>query len=87
MARNPSATVTELAAASEITERSTYRVLADLQQAGYVRRRREGRANRYEINRELPLRDPMVENEAVGDLLRLARNRKRDGRRGLGSQP
>lgn len=70
-ARDSGATVAELAEAAQITERSAYRVLADLQQAGYVRRRRVGRENRYEINPTLPLRDPTVENELVSDLLRL----------------
>ena len=71
VARRPDASVAEIAEAAEITERSAYRVLADLQQAGYVRRSRRGRHNRYEINRGLPLRDPTVENGLVGDLLKL----------------
>jgi DNA-binding transcriptional ArsR family regulator len=72
LAREPTATVSKLAAAAEITERSAYRILADLQQAGYVRRRKVGRHNAYEINPSLPLRDPTVENEPVRDLLSLA---------------
>lgn len=60
------ATVAELAAAAEITERSTYRILGDLQQAGYVQRRKVGRHNTYEINLSMPLREPIVENESVG---------------------
>jgi DNA-binding transcriptional ArsR family regulator len=71
LARNPKATVAELAEAAQITERSAYRVLADLQRAGYVRRRKVGRHNSYEINPRLPLRDPIIENELVNDLLRL----------------
>ena len=71
LARNPDATVAELAEAAQITERSAYRVLADLQQSGYVRRRKVGRHNSYEINPSLPLRDPTVENELVTDLLGL----------------
>jgi DNA-binding IclR family transcriptional regulator len=72
LAREPTATVSKLAAAAEITERSAYRILADLQQAGYVRRRKVGRNNAYEINPSLPLSDPTVENERVRDLLSLA---------------
>ena len=71
VARNPAATVAELAAAAEITERSTYRILADLQRAGYVQRRKVGRHNAYEINSGLPLRDPTVEDESVRSLLGL----------------
>jgi hypothetical protein len=71
VARDPEATVAQLAGAAEITERSAYRILGDLQQAGYVRRRKVGRHNTYEINPALPLGDPTVENETVRDLLRL----------------
>jgi DNA-binding transcriptional ArsR family regulator len=71
VARDPAATVAQLAAAAEITERSAYRILADLQRAGYVQRRKLGRQNTYEINPSLPLRDPTLENESVRDLLRL----------------
>ena len=71
VARNPDASVAEIAETVEITERSAYRELADLQQAGYVRRSRKGRQNRYEINRALPLRDPTVKNSHVRDLLKL----------------
>jgi sugar-specific transcriptional regulator TrmB len=69
--RDPAATVAQLADTTEITERSAYRILADLQQAGYVRRRKLGRHNVYEINPNMPLRDPTIENECVRDLLSL----------------
>jgi hypothetical protein len=71
VAGNPDASVAEIAEAAEITERSTYRVLADLQQAGYVRRSRNGRQNRYEINHALRLQDPTVGGGLVRDLLKL----------------
>jgi hypothetical protein len=81
VARDPSATVAKLAAAAQITERSAYRILADLQRAGYVQRRKRGRHNAYEINPSLPLRDPTVENESVRDLLRLVTNADVEGHR------
>jgi len=74
VARSPEATVAEASRAARITERSAYRVLADLQQAGYVQRRKVGRHNSYEIDPRLPLRDPTLENGLVGDLIALARS-------------
>lgn len=71
VARYPDVSVGELAEATQISERSFYRILADLQKAGYLRRMKAGRENRYEINPGLPLRDPMVGDELVRDLLRL----------------
>jgi DNA-binding transcriptional ArsR family regulator len=70
VARYPDVSVGELAEATQISERSAYRILADLQKAGYVRRMKAGRENRYEINPGLPLLDPMIGNELVRDLLR-----------------
>jgi DNA-binding transcriptional ArsR family regulator len=75
VARHPEATVAEVARAARITERSAYRMLADLQQAGYVRRRKVGRHNSYEIDENLPLRDPTLENELVGVLIALVRKK------------
>lgn len=79
VARNPDATVAQLATAAEITERSAYRILADLQQAGYVRRRKFGRNNVYEVNPGMPLRDPTVANELVRDLLSLVTDADTEG--------
>ena len=81
VARNPDASIAKIAEAAEITERTTYRVLADLQQAGYVRRSRHGRQNRYEINRALPLRDATVGHGLVGDLLKLVVEEEVEGHR------
>ena len=71
IARNPEVRVTEIAKAAGITERYAYRVLSDLQRAGYVRRSRRGRSNRYELNAEAPLGDPVIEEESLCHLLRL----------------
>ena len=63
--------VREIAAATGITERYAYRILRDLQNAGYVERRREGRCNLYRVNPDLALGDPLVEEHALRELLRL----------------
>ena len=61
----------EIAAAAGITERYAYRILRDLQNAGYVERRREGRCNLYRIHPELALGDPIVEEQSLSNLLPL----------------
>jgi DNA-binding IclR family transcriptional regulator len=63
--------VREIAAAAAITERYAYRMLRDLEDAGYVERRREGRCNLYRVHRDLALGDPIVEGQALRELLRL----------------
>jgi Sugar-specific transcriptional regulator TrmB len=71
VARDPDLRVKQIAEAAEITERYAYRVLCDLQKAGYVRRERRGRCNRYRVNPDLALGDPVVEAQSTRALLRL----------------
>ena len=71
VAQTPEVRVREIAAAAGITERYAYRILRDLQNAGYVERRREGRCNLYRIHPELTLGDPIVEGQSLSKLLRL----------------
>lgn len=70
--------VREIAAAAGITERHAYRMLRDLQKAGYVERRRHGRCNLYRIHPELAIGDPVVEAQSLRELLRLIGKGKSD---------
>jgi len=71
VARRPEARINDLAATLGMSERALYRMLADLHKAGYVRREKIGRCNRYVVDRSRPLEDPGVEGDVVADLLRL----------------
>ena len=62
-------TTREIAASLGITERSVLRIISDLIEAGYVQKQREGRLNRYTINRRRPLRRKEQPDAVVGDLL------------------
>jgi DNA-binding transcriptional ArsR family regulator len=73
LARAPDARIAELAEAAQVTERAVYRILADLERAGYLHREKQGRRNRYRLDPALPLRDPVVEDELVEQLLTLVR--------------
>lgn len=76
VARDPSISVSEIAASISITERYVYRLLSDLQQAGYIRRSRKGRRNRYELSPELELGDPGIEELPLRQLLTLTATAK-----------
>src|SRR5436190_9623514 len=78
VAQKPDLRVTEIAAAACITERHAYRMLRDLQNAGYVERRRHGRCNLYRIHPELVIGDPVVEEQSLRELLRLIGKRESD---------
>jgi DNA-binding MarR family transcriptional regulator len=71
VARRPEVRVREIAAAAAITERYAYSILRDLEDAGYVERQRRGRCNVYRIHRDLALGDPIVEEHALREFLRL----------------
>ena len=69
VAREPDATVREIAERSDLTERQAHRVLADLVEGGYIERQRQGRRNHYRVNAALPLRRRSVADRRVGELL------------------
>ncbi|HVU76315.1 MAG TPA: helix-turn-helix domain-containing protein [Gaiellaceae bacterium] len=69
VARNPDATVRELAEGVAVTERQAHRVLSDLVDQGYLLRERVGRRNRYRINRRKSMRHGSVQMHPIGDLL------------------
>jgi DNA-binding transcriptional ArsR family regulator len=75
VAQNPTMRVSEIAEATGITERYAYRVLSDLQKAGYVDRGRHGRRNLYRVKPDLALGDPGVEEHSLPELLGLAVHR------------
>lgn len=54
-----------------VTERAAHRIVGDLADAGYLSRERHGRRNRYTINSNLTLPDPVARRKRVGDLLAL----------------
>jgi MarR family len=54
-----------------ITERAAHRIVTELAAAGYITRQRNGRRNHYAINTQLPLPDPILREQNVGELLEI----------------
>lgn len=69
IAHNAEITAREIASQLGITERSVHRIISDLEVEGYITRQRSGRANRYKVNQELPLRRHYQKETVVGHLL------------------
>ena len=69
VARDPDARLRDVAADVGITERAAQRIVADLAEAGYLERQREGRRNRYRLHPELPLRHRLENEHAIGEVL------------------
>jgi DNA-binding MarR family transcriptional regulator len=66
----------EIALALGITERSVIRIIKDLESAGYIAKRKEGRENRYTIIKDLPLRRNDQREVPVHELLALIAREK-----------
>jgi DNA-binding transcriptional ArsR family regulator len=71
LAKHPRITARDASLAIGITERATRKIIADLDAAGYITKKREGRRIRYRINPELPLRHEMHQDTAVGEFLKV----------------
>jgi len=71
IAHDPHARLRDLAAAVGVTERAAYGIVADLTEAGYIVKEKEGRRNRYHIQAHLPLPASIVQQPTIGDVLNL----------------
>lgn len=59
----------EIARLVGITEGAVHRILAELEECGYIDIERVGRRNNYSVNPALGFRHPVEEGHAVGEVL------------------
>ena len=71
--RQPRVTAREISQQLGITERTVLKIVAELDEAGYITRSRQGRTNTYAVNQDRPLHEPILKDIAVGDLLSILR--------------
>lgn len=71
VARDPDARVADIAELVGISRRAVLSVLADLEEAGYLVRRRAGRRTHYELTEHRPLRHPAQRGHEVDEILAL----------------
>lgn len=69
LADNPDARLRDVADKVGITERTAFRLIGELEEAGILERAKEGRRNHYVINTEAHLRHSIEERCTVGELL------------------
>ena len=74
LTRDPEARLRDVADLVGITERAAQRIVAELEEGGYLTRTRDGRRNRYEIHPDVPLRHPLEQDHAVGEVLAVLRD-------------
>ncbi len=71
LARSPELRLREVAQKVGVTERAVQRIVADLEEAGFLTRHRAGRQNEYEIDVDRPMRHAVEADSTVGTFLRL----------------
>ena len=69
IALDPSIRISELADRVGIGERAAHKIINDLVAGGYITRTKDGRRNRYRINREAQLRHPLLSDLPIGPLV------------------
>ncbi len=71
IARDPGIRLRDLAVALDVTERRAYGIVTDLVEARYVVKDKDGRRNRYKVDAQLPLPEPIGRERTIGDVLGL----------------
>lgn len=66
---NSRSTAREIAAYIGVTERTTHKIISDLEAEGYIERRKTGRRNVYRVDPTLPLRHHTKQDILVEDVL------------------
>src|SRR5688500_14940006 len=67
--RDPGLTLREIGDCVGVTERTAQAIVNDLVIAGHLRRFRDGNRNRYEVQRDTPMRHRMLSDHQIGELL------------------
>jgi predicted ArsR family transcriptional regulator len=71
IARDPGVRLRDIGERVGITERAAHRIVAELADAGYITRQRNGRRNTYTVNSDSRLPDPIARGQNVGELLEI----------------
>ncbi len=77
LAQSPELRLRDVALRVGVTERAVQRIVGELEEGGYLTRRRAGRQNEYEIDLDQPMRHPVEAHQAVGALIAMAEHRPR----------
>ncbi len=81
IATDPTIRLRDIATTVGITERTAAQIVGDLEEAGYLTKKREGRRNTYTVHDHLPLRHPQHRHHTVGELIRFLEDRSPPKRR------
>ncbi len=66
--QNPKATLREIARGTDLTERAVYQIVRDLEENGFIQKRREGRRNAYTVNESALFSFPVYQGLSVAQM-------------------
>jgi DNA-binding IclR family transcriptional regulator len=69
ISHKPTSTAREISQFVGVTERTTHKIISELEVAGYLTRRKSGSRNTYRVDPQLPLRHHTKQDIMVSDLL------------------
>jgi len=67
--QNPRATLREIARGTDLTERAVYQIVRDLEESGFIEKRRVGRRNIYTVNEPALFSYPVYQNLNVAQMI------------------
>lgn len=76
IARDPAVPLRQVAATCRISERTAQAIVTDLEEAGYLNRRRVGRCDQYTLHLDGKLRHPAESGISVRALVEIFASRK-----------
>jgi predicted ArsR family transcriptional regulator len=71
ISKDPDIRMREVATKVGITERAAQRIVAELEEAGYLEHERQGRRNHYDVLDDAPLRHPVESEIEIRKLLEI----------------
>lgn len=74
LVQNSSMRIRDIAEAVGITQRAVQRIMAELDDTGYIDRIRDGRRNSYQVHLDKHLRHPLEAHQKIGGLVRYILN-------------
>jgi len=67
--QNRRATLREIARGTDLTERAVYQIVRDLEEHGFIGKKREGRRNVYKVNESALFSFPVYQNLNIAQMI------------------
>jgi predicted transcriptional regulator len=69
ISQNPESTTEDISHNVQLSLRGVQKIIDELEAAGYITRRKEGRRNTYILHPEMPMRHHLESGHAVSDII------------------